>query len=440
MDTNAALAFSRFGLGRRKDEPVPGDARAWLRAQLQGPDTAPSEGLLDSGQALELSAAFGRAAKAHKGDPTAPDPAPQREALHEHTVAEQAAFTANALTTAAPFRERLVWFWFNHFTIAARERPTAAVMGPYIREAIRPHVTGTFTDMLLAVMHHPGMLTYLDQVGSVGPNSPAGQRSKRGLNENLARECLELHTVSPASFYTQTDVTSFAKVLTGWSVQLDKPPHAFIYRPQAHEPGPQVVMGVTWPDGEQGGLQLLTWLATHPSTYQHLATKLVRHFVADDPPPADVAHIAGVLRHTGGDLGAASAALIDLPGAWVPGTKFRTPAEYVVATMRAVGAHPEAEPHMLDMISNLGQPLFRAPFPIGWPDRAADWAGPEAVLQRADFAYQFAGRITDQEPAEVAQATLGPLLHADTLAEIRGAGARRDGFTLLFASPEFQRR
>jgi uncharacterized protein (DUF1800 family) len=441
MDTNAAIAFARFGLGRRRDESVPGDARAWLRSQLEGPDPTPTVGALATVDILAQMHAvreqdrLDKDARAKTGGHTATG------TYVEHTRSQEAnALLANALTTPAGFRERLVWFWANHFTVAARNEFASVCLGAYIREAIRPNVTGKFSDMLLAVMRHPAMLGYLDQFHSVGPNSPEGQRHNQGLNENLARECLELHTVSPASGYTQADVTSFAKILTGWSFQANGEPRTFLFRAEAHEPGPQTVMGRTWPDGEDGGVQLLQWLAHHPYTYRHLATKLARHFVADDPPPDAVSQLETTLRDSDGDLGTTAAALIDLRGAWTPLTKLRTPQEFVVATMRAVGAHPEAEPKLQNMIGGLGQPVFKPPFPIGWPDRAADWAGPAAVLQRVDFAYQFAGRVTDQEPAEVAQNALGPLLRPATLAEIRGAGSRQDGLALLLASPEFQRR
>ncbi len=452
MDSNAAIAFARFGLGRRRDEPVPADARAWLRLQLVGPDTAAVAGLATTPEILaqihalreerkrlqaataQTAAAAGSAAGASgKSDPLRPY-------LGDLNKQERVAFLNQALSTQAAFRERLVWYWYNHFTVATRSEITNGCVGAYIREAIRPHVTGRFVDMLMEVMHHPAMLDYLDQSNSVGPNSVAGQKTHHGLNENLARECLELHTVSPASGYTQADVTSFAKVLTGWSIEIGRDPVGFVFRPRAHEPGRQTVMGEVWPEGEEGATALLAWLGTHPATYRHLATKLVRHFVADNPPAADVTHIERVLAASGGNLGAASSALIDLPGAWQPLTKLRTPQEYVVAVMRAVGTDATTDPHLPGIIDNLGQPLFRAPFPIGWPDRAADWSSPEALLQRVDFSYQLAGRLKDQDTMAVADATLGPLLGADTLNAMRGAASRRDGFCLLFASPEFLRR
>src|SRR5690242_12745377 len=279
MDIRAAHALVRFGLGRGGGESVSGDPIGWLRAQLLHPDQRmgePRPSTINGLTALRQD----RADKPPPGERRAP-------ALYRD---EAAAALDNALTTPAPFRERLVWFWSNHFTVSVRGG-VAAVAGAFVEEAIRPHVTGRFEDMLFAVMRHPAMLMYLNNAGSVGPNSPAGQRSHRGLNENLARECLELHTVSPAAGYTQADVTSFAKLLTGWSIDLRGQPPGFRFRPFAHEPGEQTVMGRTFPAGEEGGVAALHFLANHPATHRFLAAKLVRHFVADDPPADAVRRI-----------------------------------------------------------------------------------------------------------------------------------------------------
>jgi uncharacterized protein (DUF1800 family) len=431
MDMNAAIALNHFGFGQRLGEPVPRDPKAWLHRQLTAADPTPVQGLPSVQTCLSAVVTYRDAKHANPGTAnTARD-------LYKREVE---ALLANALVTQAPFRERLVWFWTNHFTIATKNIVTAACAGAYVREAIRSNVTGTFSDMLLAVMRHPAMLTYLNQVHSAGPDSMVGEAKHRGLNENLARECLELHTLSPAAGYTQQDVTNFAKVLTGWSIELNQAPYGFVFRPKVHEPGQMEVLGRVWPEGEQGGVALLAYLGTHPATYRHIAEKLVRHFVADDPSPADVKHIAAVLQETGGDLGAASAALVDLPSAWVPGTKLRPPQDYVIACLRATGVTPEQEPQLAGVVKQLGQGMFQAPFPIGWPDKAADWSSSEAMLQRVDFAYGLAGRMSALDPAELGRATLGPLLTDDTLSQIKGAGSRRDGMTLLLASAAFLRR
>jgi len=431
MDLPIAHALARFGLGRRATEPLPADPGAWLRAQLHGPDPARF--------AQQPSTATGLAAlREDRRNKPARGQSRGRAVFRQDATAE----LANALVTTAPFRERLVWFWTNHFTISLRRGQCAAVAGAFVEEAIRPHVAGRFADMLLAVMRHPAMLMYLDNVGSVGPDSPAGERSHRGLNENLARECMELHTVSPAAGYTQADVTSFAKVLTGWSIDLRDDPPGFRFRPFAHEPGEQTVMGRHFPPGEEGGVAALQFLAGHHATHRFLATKLVRHFVADDPPADAVGRIAGVLRDTGGNLGAAAAALTTLDAAWQPQTKLRTPLDFVVATLRALDAPPPQadQPYLIGSLAGLGQPMWTAPQPNGWPDRATDWASPEALVRRIDWSYAVAGRLSGPDPADVAEASLGPMLQPATLEAMHHAGSRRDALTLLLSSPEFQRR
>jgi uncharacterized protein (DUF1800 family) len=429
MDTQAMQAMVRFGLGPRANEAPPADPRAWLRRQVTQPDPtafAPPPSTAAGLQAL------------HNDRQNKPPPGESQ--VGPLFRAELTALLANALTTPAPFRERLVWFWTNHFTVSTRQGGVAAVAGAFVQEAIRPHVTGRFADMLMAVMRHPAMLIYLNNAESVGPASRAGQNGRRGLNENLARECMELHTLSPAAGYTQADVTAFAVLLTGWSIDLRADPPGFLFRPNAHQPGGQTVMGRSFPDGEAGAATALAFFAAHPATHRHLATKLVRHFVADDPPPDAVRRIEAVLRDTGGDLGQASLALIDLPDAWKPDAKLRSPQDFVIASLRGLDLPPDRQPPLIGILGSLGQPAFSAPQPNGWPDVAAEWAAPEAMLRRIDWAWSLAGRAEQADPMLVAQASLGPLLRPETAHAIQHAGSRRDALTLLLTSPEFQRR
>ena len=433
MDAIAAQAMIRFGLGRSASEPIPTDPLASLEAQVRSPDPAQFAGLPSCAQAL---AVFRNVLLERRADPNA---RPKDVQLLTH--ADAAMQLANAVDTAAGFRERLVWFWTNHFTVSLRKGNEILVtVGPFVREAIRPNVTGRFVDMLFAVMRHPAMLVYLDNATSFGPNSFAGQRQNSGLNENLARECLELHTVSTAAGYTQKDVTEFAKILTGWSVQRQSEPMGFLFRPKAHEPGPKTLMGREFPPGEEGGVMALRYLAEHPATHRHLATKLVAHFVADDPPPDAVRRIEGVLRDSGGDLGAAAVAVTKLPAAWRPFTKLRTPQEYVVACVRALGLPPASRPDLIGVLASLGQPLWRAPLPNGWPDRAGDWSGSADLLRRIDWAFSLAERAGDADPMALGDACLGSLLTPAARGAMQHAGSRRDALTLLLASPEFLRR
>jgi len=294
--------------------------------------------------------------------------------------------------------------------------------------------------MLRAVMRHPAMLWYLDNQDSMGPDSPAGLRAFRGLNENLARECLELHTIGVGAGYTQADVTEFAKILTGWSVEMGAAIPGFAFMPERHQPGSKTIMGMTFSQGEAGGEAALTWLGNHPATFRRVAERLVRHFVADQPAPADVKRVSGVLRQTRGDLKAATLAVLDLPGAWQPLTKLRAPGDFVVASVRALDLPEAARPDMLGLMGQFGQPLLSAPLPNGWPDTAADWADGEMLLRRADWAFGMAGRHPDLDPMALAEVSLGDLLGEATRQAIERAATRRDAVALAFAAPEFQRR
>jgi uncharacterized protein (DUF1800 family) len=487
MDLRTAHALVRFGMGPTGAEPPPADPTAWLLGQLHEadfsvdfsgsvPPPSTEEGLAalrtdrdarkaareaDAGMATAQPVPgpggrltnFGppRPEAGTQGDPAMagqPDPAMAARQVAVAGLARSRALyreqglaaVGRAVATRTPFRERLVWFWTNHFTISLRHGGCAAVAGAFVQEAIRPHVTGRFEDMVLAVMRHPAMLIYLDNAQSVGPDSIGGQLSHRGLNENLARECMELHTVTPASGYTQADVTAFARILTGWSIELNNEPAGFLFRPRIHEPGEQTVMGRTFPAGEAGGIEALRFLANHPATHRSLASKLVCHFVADTPPPAAVRHIEGILRDTGGDLGAAAAGLVRLEDAWTPGTKIRTPLDLTVASFRALQVPIDPSPPFLAILAGLGQPLWSAPAPNGWSDVAADWVAPEAMMRRIDWAFAVSGRIGQRDPMTIADTSLGPLLRPETQMAMAHAGSRREAMTLLLTSPEFQRR
>ncbi|MBR0683310.1 DUF1800 domain-containing protein [Roseomonas eburnea] len=432
MDRAQAIAAIRFTMGRRPSDPAPADPAAWLDSQLAPGLPGPA---LPDGVPADLPAIFAAAAEDNQTSRAGMGRPHQRRILR----GEADAAIGFAIASPDGFRERLVAFWANHFTVARGKVPYT--VGHFVREAIRPHVTGRFDDMLVAVVRHPAMLAYLDNQGSIGPNSRAGQRMSRGLNENLAREILELHTVTPAAGYTQADVTAFAKVLTGWSVAPLREPFGFIFREAAHEPGPKTVMGRSWPEGQEGGLQLLAWLGRHEATHRHLATKLVRHFVADDPPPEAIAAIFGVLRDSGGDLGAASRALVRLPQAWAtPLAKLRSPFDYVVAVLRAVEAPPEAAERAFGTLQLLGQPLWAARAPNGWPDVASEWAAPEALLRRVEWASGISARGAGRDAADLAEAVLGPLCRPETLRAAARAGSAREALTLVLTSPEFHRR
>lgn len=442
MTNRRQIAPIRFGYGLRLGEEAPADPEAWLERQLAAPADPPTGASV--ADALRARLVQQREARERSNRPPAPEgmqpaaPAP-RGPLQELMFAETRDWAARRVVGTEGFRDRLVDFWANHFTISRRSVFVGGLNGPFEREAIRPHLTGRFADMLVAATRHPGMLLYLDNHVSVGPNSEAGRRSRRGLNENLAREVLELHSLSPAGGYTQGDVQELSRILTGWSVALEAEPWGFVWRPNAHEPGPKTLLGRTFQEGPDIQEAALRFLGTHPAAYRHLAVKLARHFVADAPPPAAVRRLEEVLRRTEGDLGATYRALIRMPEAWAdPPAKFRAPMDYAIAVARAVGA-PRGEMALAGM-ATLGQSLWLAPQPNGWGDRAEDWATPEALMRRVDWVYTVAGRLERSDVAAVTAAALGPLARAETVRAMRGAGSVRDALTLLFASPEFMHR
>lgn len=424
------LALHRFGHGYRTHAPLPTVPLAWLDAQTRNPP-APLE-------QPGFSPADGYAAwREHDASPPPPG---QQSPVNRLFRAEQEAWVAHLLTSPAPFHDRLTGFWMNHFTVS--QRGGFGVMtgiSAFLRETVRPRVTGRFADLLVAVGKSPAMLFYLDQVASVGPNSTFGRRSGRGLNENLARELLELHTLSSAGGYTQQDVIELARLMSGWGVERNAAPFDTIFRPANHEPGEKQLLGRAWAAGPESYEAVLRQLAAHPATLRHLAFRLVRHFIADVPAGPDVARIEAVLRETDGDLGAAARALLRLPGASVPRLgKLRPPGEYVLALFRAAGG-TDPRP-VLGAMAALGQPLWNAPQPNGWADVAQAWAGPEQVMLRLDIAFETAGRFTRRDPRDLAEEVLGPLLRPATLEAVRRAGSARDAMTLLFTSPEMQRR
>ena len=259
------------------------------------------------------------------------------------------------------FAERLVVFWSNHFCISANKGELARMWaGSFEREAIRPHVLGRFGDMLKAVEQHPAMLFFLDNQQSLGPDSRAGQNRKRGLNENLAREIMELHTLGVGGGYTQDDVTSLARIITGWTFagrqgQLGAP-GSFVFNANAHQPGAQRLLGKIYENnGVAQGEAALADIARHPSTAKFIATKFARHFVADDPPPALVARLQDVFRKSDGDLRALATALVDSDEAWqAPLTKMRSPYEFLVATGRLLARIPEDPGRYLGGLNRAG--------------------------------------------------------------------------------------
>ena len=504
----ASIALRRFGLGPRRGDlqRIAGDPRGYVLAALTKKDGAiivdddlePSHlsfqalraaqreqrdarnMVLDAQQknaATNAAAAASAARPPEKsGEPggpksaaapsatNAPDKGPRPGEVRREVFREEArARITRAVTTDQPFLERLVYFWSNHFCVSALKGQMVRVLaGAFEREAIRPHVLGRFADMLKAVEQHPAMLIYLDNAQSIGPGSPAGRNRGKGLNENLAREILELHTLGVAGGYTQADVTSFANVITGWTVAdpqmalnaagnprlaaqhggSEIVPGRFIFTPNRHEPGPRIVLGTRYDArGLAAGEAVLADLARHPATARHIAGKLARHFVADKPLPELVKRLEASFRSTDGDLAALAATLASAPECWeAPPRKVVPPNDFVVSLIRAFDLKPRP-PETMRIAAAIGQPLWAPPSPKGWPDDDDAWMGPSAVRERLRIAERAAREIDRQaDPRAVAADLFGDALSVAARQAIERAEAREQGFELLIMSPEFLRR
>lgn len=376
-------------------------------------------------------------------------PAPQPLNVIQKTFrAEALARLQRAMMVDCGFTERLVVFWSNHFCISASKGELARMWaGAFEREAIRPHVLGRFADMLKAVEQHPAMLFFLDNQQSLGPDSRAGQNRKRGLNENLAREIMELHTLGVGGGYTQEDVTSLARIITGWTFagrqgQLGAP-GSFAFNANAHQPGPQQLLGKTYEaTGLAQGEAALADIARHPSTANFIATKFVRHFVADDPPQALVARLRDVFIKTDGNLKALATALVDSDDAWkAPLTKMRSPYDFLVASGRLLARVPEDPGLYLNALNLLGQPLWTPAGPNGFPDTAAAWAAPEGIKLRLDIASQMGARLGPNiDPLDLLEFAAADAASTETRRTIERAESRQQALALLLMSPELQRR
>jgi len=439
----AFVAANRFGLGARPTDLDAIDAEgpeAWVRRQLGPGPEAPD--------ALSRLPSTRDAVDALQAVRRSDDRRAMRQEIRRDYAEEQSAHLVAAASSERPVHERFVAFWANHFAVSIDKRQVVSVVGAFERDVIRARIHGRFSNMLIASTRHPAMLGYLDNLRSIGPRSMVGERRDRGLNENLAREVLELHTMGVDGGYTQADVENLAKMLTGWSLDVGgggrmadaSSPTAFRFHPRRHEPGEKVFLGVRYPGhGEADGLAALQKLGRHEATAQHLATKLVRHFVADDPPASAVRAVAKAFVDSGGDLPTVHRAVVGLSAAWAdPLAKLKTPRELVLATARALSYESQGS-SMLAACRFLGQLPYEAPSPQGWPDRAEDWLGPEALLTRLDWIEQVGESARQTDVMALAEQIIGPVIRPPTRRALAEAtGARR--LTLLLASPEFQRR
>ena len=446
------IALNRFGLG-----PAPGEAkraeddpRGWVKAQIKSSQRTPKLLARFRGSAAIIK----DMALDRNNDPKSTKK--RGEIYRKEFLAEMLQRAEHAVQTETPFAERMVMFWSNHFTVSSDKKFIAPAIPAYEREAIRPHIFGKFSDMLKAVIGHPVMLAFLDNHLSKGPRSPMGIRQiirsgvRTTLNENLAREILELHTLGVDGGYDQDDVLELAKAISGWShgaIRLphdDSPPSGrFEFNKYMHEPGRKKILGKTYREkGVKTGLEVLNDLARHPSTARHIATKLVRHFVADDPPQDAVDKITSVFKQTNGDLAKVSYALIDLEAVWAnPLSKVKTHYELVISTFRAGGRKNIMPMALADPLREFGQMPFSAATPAGWPDEASQWISPESLMRRIEWLEKIAGDLpANTNPSRALDELLGPVVSDNTRLWVSRAPSVSAGLGLVLASPEFQRR
>jgi uncharacterized protein (DUF1800 family) len=441
----ALIAFQRFGLGAKPGGParIGSDAQAAIRAEVETVNIAAID---DPALPTYAKACFESQIDFERA-----------EAVRQ---AEMNARIDKQMSVEIGFVERLVEFWTNHFSMTVNKAEAVrGTIGQWERDVVRRHVLGRFTNMLHGTIMHPAMLAYLDNEDSIGPNSLIGKQWGAGYNENLAREVMELHTLGSGGGYSEADVTALAKILTGWSYvrgwESDGGYNGgtrqnrgrFIYRANWHEPGPIGLMGKTY--GALGQKQtelVLDDLARHPATAEHIAFKLVRHFVTDEPTPGMVDPLKQKFLQTGGNLKAVSLALLDLPEAWsTPLVKLRTPYEYTVAQYRALGVRYRNDQTWAfsEPLQALHQMQWEPPSPEGHSDETPAWLNPDAMRIRLDLA-QFASQAfapdSKRNVPVLANRLFDTALSQATRDRLAAAGSSNDALTILFSSPEFQRR
>ncbi len=474
MTIESAIAMNRFGLGAKFGESHPDKPKNWLLDQLQRFEPRLPE-LSALPKRADLVAIFrdyqagrreARTQKKEAASDTAATNGAQLEKT-ENTVRAEYISAANAristaLASETGFAERLVHFWSNHFAVSIDKLPVVGLAGDYEFQAIRPNIMGKFSDLLFAAVQHPAMLLYLDQAQSIGPASPlatrvAERRNKDlGLNENLAREILELHTLGVRTGYAQADVTEFARALTGLTVagmgrgpaqkmmSQAAAPGESLFFDAIHEPGSRQLLGKTYSqNGRQQMAAILSDLAVHPATARHIAHKLARHFVADDPSPALVARLEASFLKTGGDLPNLYRLLVEAHEAWgATPVKFKSPWDWTISMLRALDVREiPGKAQGVGALAQMGQPIWKPGSPAGFADNNAEWASGSALMRRVELADRFAQRSANRIDARMLATLILPgTLNKTTSEAIARAESPAQGLALLLMSPEFLRR
>lgn len=437
-----------FGVDAAKAPAAIADAKSGFLEQLTKSSAFAAPDLLTTDAAMDLFVARAAVIKAGGAAPDADRTAfakfPTSGEVLERDLGVR---LARIVATDRPLIERLALHWLNHFTAAIAEQPFAYFLSSFEREAIRPHMLGRFADLLVAATTHPAMLAYLNNRNSIGPSTPRGARGRKGLNENHAREVLELHSLGVNGGYTQADIIELAKALTGWTINIDPrremaAEQRRAFDPSIHEPGVRTVMGRRYPDtGRDQAIDILRDVAAHPATARYVTHRLVAHFVGDDAPPDLEVRLARIFLDTGGDLMKVTGALVSDDAIWsAPLAKIRPPIEFLGGAAQVLGFVP-VSPKPLISLKIMGQPYLDAAAPNGWPEGNDAWAAPDAWKSRLDWAAQTSAHVErPMAPAELIARAFGDAVSAETRATVMGGATAAQSLTLLLLSPEFQRR
>lgn len=447
--TKLYTALNRFGYGA--DSTTPSikdiDPKSWLIAQLK--PYPKLDNPWTSKLAVEQHYRYAQFKKAKKKNQMS-QMDDMAKTVSRKDIADRAKSLVNDsikhnIETTAPFQARLLDFFSNHFSVSYSNLPMIALAPTLEHEAIGPHLVGQFEDMLIAVEQHPAMLVYLNNEYSVGPNSRFVRKRKkqhRGLNENLAREILELHTLGVNAGYTQNDVTELAKGITGWTVSSIKRGEdaGFTFRQATHEPGKRMILNKTYAQsGIDQGTSILTDLARHPKTADHVCSKLAQHFIADVPPENVVTAMRAKWVESNGNLKQILITMLEHQESWSEQqVKLKSPRDLVISACRACNVR-KIRPDAFRTLMVLGQTPFGAGSPAGFADNQQAWSGPRSMMSRIEWAEHFSGAVK-ANPQDIASNALGPTLRPQTLEQMHRAESKRQALAIMLMSPEFQMR
>ena len=440
----AHIAVNRFGLGARGNEAADArhDPQEWLLSQLVNPEFNATLGDMQSGYAALRE--YKRQKKQAKADEAAGKTAMKTRRNAVRTFVDPLLIDAlhHAVTTPTGFQMRLFDFFSNHFSVSAVNKDMQVLAPLLEREAIAPNLFGHYEDLVIAVEQHPAMLVYLNNDKSVGPDSRLG-RKKRGLNENLAREILELHTLGVDGGYDLADIQELAMAISGWSIVRKNQAESagYQYRASGHQPGVRSILDQHYAQkGQKQGEAVLRDLARHPATAQFISFKLAQHLLSDKPPAMLVADMATTWANTRGNIEAVVTTLIQHESAWQPERrKLKSPREYLVSTLRLCGAERLITRRTFAELKQMGQSPFDAGSPAGYSALNDAWSGSDALMKRIDWAAKYSERM-DGDPLEIADQAFGGSISETTYQSVKRAESRSQGLALLLLSPEFQSR